>query len=72
MTETNTPKESSGRASVDNPFADMQRVREEREQRWAQERQERGKERETERLAAERQKAIAFEFNEMVGRRSSS
>ncbi len=50
---------------MDNPFADMQRVREEREQRWGQERQEREKEREAERLAAERRKAIAFEFDQM-------
>jgi hypothetical protein len=51
---------------MNNPFADMQRVREEREQRWEQEREEREKERQAAWLAAERLKAIAFEFDQMV------
>ena len=51
---------------MDNPFADLQREREKREQREEQARQERERKYEAERIAAEQRKTISFEFDQMV------
>ncbi len=51
---------------MDNPFADMQTEREQREQREEQARQEGQRKLEAERIAAEQRKVISLEFDQMV------